>query len=212
MKRLVDIFGAALGLTILAPVFAVIAIAVKLDSSGPVFRTQRRLGMRGRIFTSYKFRSEHQSGYSTRVGWLLRTSTFELLPMLFNVLKGDMSLVGPAPLGPELAADYGGAAFRLATKPGLSGAWEVSRRQVNVFRRPPNTEGGAHIIDWGKALHLLGATIRDIGILVVVFAPLDAYFRPERPRTSVMVLIEVGGLLFVTIGIIVESLVVESRG
>lgn len=109
MKRLVDIVGSALGLLVLSPVFAVAAICVALDSPGPVLFRQRRVGMQGRVFEILKFRTMRvkSSGASritvgadpriTRSGKLLRRFKLDELPQLFNVLLGDMSLVGPRP-------------------------------------------------------------------------------------------------------------------
>jgi exopolysaccharide biosynthesis polyprenyl glycosylphosphotransferase len=111
LKRSVDVTLSSAGLTLLSPVFALLAILIKLDSKGPVFFRQERLGRDGRRFTQYKFRSmiqeaEKQTGpvfateddpRRTKMGALLRKNNLDELPQLFNVLKGDMSLVGPRP-------------------------------------------------------------------------------------------------------------------
>jgi lipopolysaccharide/colanic/teichoic acid biosynthesis glycosyltransferase len=109
-KRLFDIFFSAAGLILLAPLFIAVALLVKLGSPGPVFFVQRRMGRSFRPFDLYKFRSmvvdAPDAGISitvaedpriTRVGRLLRKTKIDELPQLWNVLKGDMSLVGPRP-------------------------------------------------------------------------------------------------------------------
>jgi lipopolysaccharide/colanic/teichoic acid biosynthesis glycosyltransferase len=109
-KRLLDIAGSSLGLVMLAPVFAAIAVAVKLDSQGPVFFRQQRIGLGGRPFSIVKFRSMQAASPGaaseitvrgdariTRVGAFLRKYKLDELPQLFNVFAGSMSLVGPRP-------------------------------------------------------------------------------------------------------------------
>ena len=110
LKRILDILGAGAGLICFAPFLAIIAIAIKLASPGPVFFRQERVGLNGRIFRIYKFRSmredSHISGINltvggdqrvTRLGAFLRLHKLDELPQLINVLTGDMSLVGPRP-------------------------------------------------------------------------------------------------------------------
>lgn len=124
-KRLIDYGGAALGLVLLLPVFVVIAVLIRLDSPGPVFFRQQRLGLGGRPFWIWKFRTmvvdaearlaalEHRNESDggvlfklktdprvTRLGGFLRRSSLDELPQLWNVLKGEMSLVGPRPERP----------------------------------------------------------------------------------------------------------------
>jgi hypothetical protein len=213
LRRTFDLVGASVGIVALAPLFVSVAIAVKLESRGPVFLKYPGLSVQGSIFSRFKFRSQDQNGDVTRVGLFLRRLSIDELPQLFNVLAGQMSLFGGPPLGPDDAGEYGSAALRLVAKPGLSGAVVASRRmQLAQARRPsPEPTKRADIIDRGKALHLLGESVRDIGVLVLVFAPLDAYFQTERPETWILVLIEGGALCFVGIGIVLESLTVEPR-
>ncbi len=110
MKRLLDVFFSFIGLIVLLPLFAVVAVLIKLDSPGPVFFVQRRVGRNFKLFNLYKFRSmvidAPKKGIPvtvggdprvTRVGRYLRRSKVDELPQLINVLKGDMSLVGPRP-------------------------------------------------------------------------------------------------------------------
>lgn len=156
VKRLLDLLGAGLGLTVLGPVLLVIAGAIKIDSRGPVFFKQERLGARGRRFRCIKFRSMHRDAEAllrrngelyqeylanhfklpeeldprlTRVGRFLRKTSLDELPQLFNVLLGHMSLVGPRPIVPDELDHYGGEApLFLSLKPGITGAWAVSGR------------------------------------------------------------------------------------
>jgi exopolysaccharide biosynthesis polyprenyl glycosylphosphotransferase len=149
MKRTADALAAAAGLILLAPLMCALALAVKIGSRGPVFFGQRRIGRSGREFRMLKFRSmvedaedrkdnlrglNEASGLFkieddprlTRVGrWLRRTSLDEL-PQLINVLRGDMSLVGPRPLVPDEDAMIDGwQRRRLALRPGMTGLWQV---------------------------------------------------------------------------------------
>jgi exopolysaccharide biosynthesis polyprenyl glycosylphosphotransferase len=150
LKRLMDIVGAAIVLALLAPLLALLALAIKLDSRGPVFFRQPRIGLRGERFSMIKFRSmvveaeriknnlsernEVEGGLFkingdpriTRVGRFLRPISMDELPQLLNVLTDDMSLVGPRPLVPdEDALIEGWQRGRLALKPGITGLWQI---------------------------------------------------------------------------------------
>jgi lipopolysaccharide/colanic/teichoic acid biosynthesis glycosyltransferase len=118
-QRIVDILAASIGLLVLSPVFLVIGAAVKLQDGGPVFYQSMRVGMGGRLFSIYKFRSMVQGADTmgggltvrgdrrvTRAGRLLRAYKLDELPQLLNVLKGDMSLVGARPENPAFVARY----------------------------------------------------------------------------------------------------------
>ena len=143
-KRGLDLAAATIGLVLAAPVIALVAIAVKLSSSGPVFYHQQRVGQHGRIFTVHKVRSMRQDAEATTgpvwasksgdprvtpVGRFLRRSRLDELPQLWNVLKGDMSFVGPRPERPEFVAEltrhipyYG---QRHVVRPGVTGWAQV---------------------------------------------------------------------------------------
>jgi exopolysaccharide biosynthesis polyprenyl glycosylphosphotransferase len=152
-KGLFDRAVAALVLLLLAPAFAVISLAIRCNDDGPALFRQIRVGRDGRAFTLYKFRTmvvdAEQKKASlaacnqadgalfkirhdprvTRLGALLRRCSLDELPQLFNVLRGDMSLVGPRPALPEETATYGNhVRRRLAVKPGITGLWQVSGR------------------------------------------------------------------------------------
>lgn len=166
LKRVFDVVGSIIGLILLSPLFAVIAISIKLRDPGPVFYRHRRLSRIGKELFMFKFRSmSHKFSTSSKfkgktpeeifeilgrpelakefkisqkvqndprisqIGRFLRSSSLDELPQLLNVLKGDMSLVGPRPVVPVELERYGdfGASF-LALKPGITGLWQVSGR------------------------------------------------------------------------------------
>jgi undecaprenyl phosphate N,N'-diacetylbacillosamine 1-phosphate transferase len=145
IKRAIDVVAAALGLVLLLPFMAIIALAIKLDSQGPVLYNSRRLGLKGREFNLCKFRTmyhnalpRYQSDGSmlvekadpriTRVGRFLRLG-FDELPQLWNVLWGEMSLIGPRPDMPYALDLYRGEErLRLTVRPGLTGLAQVSGR------------------------------------------------------------------------------------
>ncbi|HWQ89144.1 MAG TPA: sugar transferase, partial [Desulfitobacteriaceae bacterium] len=154
IKRSMDIAGASVGLlvTLIASLF--IVPAIKLDSPGPIIFKQKRVGRYGRVFDFYKFRTmcadaetkkeelqalnEHKDGLMfkikedpriTRIGAILRKTSLDELPQFYNVLKGDMSLVGTRPPTPDEVARYDLEHYRrISIKPGLTGMWQVSGR------------------------------------------------------------------------------------
>lgn len=145
-KRVVDILMALGALLLFAPLLACVALAVRLESGGPVIFQQRRTGHMGRVFTIYKFRTmtvaedntevrqaTRGDARVTAVGAILRQLSLDELPQLFNILKGDMSVVGPRPHALAHDAQYGELiptyADRFRAKPGLTGL-----AQVNGFR------------------------------------------------------------------------------
>jgi len=156
-KRAFDLVATGVGVLFLAPVFFLISAWIYLEDRGPVFFAQRRVGKGGREFTFWKFRSmcvdaeerlaalagqsEDESRFKmrrdpriTRVGAFLRRTSLDELPQLFNVLFGDMSLVGPRPALPEEVADYDAkAARRLEVEQGITCLWQVSGRSLLSF-------------------------------------------------------------------------------
>jgi lipopolysaccharide/colanic/teichoic acid biosynthesis glycosyltransferase len=150
VKRTFDLVGASLGLLAIAPVWLAIVIAIKLDSRGPVFFRQKRVGRHGKHFEVFKFRTmvpdaealkdslrgrnEAQEGLFkiaddprvTRAGRLLRKSSLDELPQLLNIIRGEMSLVGPRPLVlDEDSRVEGWYRRRLELKPGMTGPWQI---------------------------------------------------------------------------------------
>jgi exopolysaccharide biosynthesis polyprenyl glycosylphosphotransferase len=166
IKRCLDVIGATIALILLSPLFLIISLAVKLDSRGPVFFSQFRAGLGGRRFRMYKFRTMgvgadiekpklvalNHSGDSrlfkipndprvTRVGSFLRRWSLDEIPQIWNVFRGDMSLVGPRPFFESDLEDYEAHHFRrLGAKPGITGLWQVS--------------GRSHVVDFEEVVRL----------------------------------------------------------
>lgn len=153
VKRTIDVVGALFGILFLSPILLVIAILIKLESKGPIVFSQERVGLNGETFKMYKFRSmvtnaeeildklrdkNEMSGPMfkikddpriTKMGKFIRKTSIDELPQLFNVLKGEMALVGPRPSLPREVVqftDY--QKLRLLAKPGLTCYWQVSGR------------------------------------------------------------------------------------
>ncbi len=158
LKRLFDVVGSALLLTILSPIMALIAIAIKLESPGPIFFRQERIGEHGHRFRMIKFRSMYQHAEHrwhevalrdehgrlmhkrtddpriTQVGLRLRRTSLDELPQLFNVLLGEMSLVGPRPEMPYVAMEYEPWQWqRFRIPPGMTGWWQVNGRSNKLM-------------------------------------------------------------------------------
>jgi lipopolysaccharide/colanic/teichoic acid biosynthesis glycosyltransferase len=127
-KRSFDLLGAAAGLLVFAPVMAAIAIAILLDDGWPVLFRQPRLGLRRRPFTILKFRTM-RDGHITRIGRLLRATGLDEIAQFFNILRGEMSAVGPRPLTDDDVARLGWSRrrhdFRWQVAPGLTGLAQV---------------------------------------------------------------------------------------
>jgi exopolysaccharide biosynthesis polyprenyl glycosylphosphotransferase len=152
LKRIIDVLGAIVGLAIAAIIFIPIAVAIKLDSPGPIFFGQIRCGWMGKHFRMWKFRSmsadaearksEVKNQYAdnkliknendprvTKVGRFLRRTSLDELPQFWNVLKGEMSLVGTRPPTPDEVERYEVPEWqRLDVKPGMTGEWQVNGR------------------------------------------------------------------------------------
>jgi exopolysaccharide biosynthesis polyprenyl glycosylphosphotransferase len=140
LKRIMDLSFAGAAVVMLAPVFAVIAFLVKRSSPGPIYFKQERVGLNGRLFSMYKFRSMYVNTpkYAitpnsavdpriTPIGRFLRRTSLDELPQLINVLIGDMSIVGPRPEMPFIVEQYNPIQReRLKVKPGITGLWQIS--------------------------------------------------------------------------------------
>ena len=158
-KRLLDLLGALGSMVVLSPLMLVVAIAIKLESRGPVFYRSTRIGRDGRPFTFLKFRSmfdgadrqrqeiSHLNEMDgpifkisrdprvTRIGRFLRVTSIDEIPQFLNVLRGEMSLVGPRPPIPEEVAQYEPWQFRrLDVKPGITCLWQISGRSRLSFK------------------------------------------------------------------------------
>lgn len=160
LKRTLDIFGALAALVGFAPIFAITSILIKLEDRGPIFFCQKRVGAGGRLFGMWKFRSmivnadsikdqlllanQHgQSGVTfkmkddpriTKVGKWIRKLSIDEFPQFYNVLRGDMSLVGPRPPLPREVAEYKASHLRrLRVKPGITCLWQIGGRSEIDF-------------------------------------------------------------------------------
>jgi exopolysaccharide biosynthesis WecB/TagA/CpsF family protein len=165
IRRLLDLCLSGGALVALSPLVAILGAAIKLDSAGPVFFTQTRVGRDGKLFKIYKFRSMfvdaetvrqtvlHQSERQgicfksrtdpriTRMGKILRRFSLDELPQILNVWKGDMAIVGPRPALPQEVAKFPQKALgRLVAKPGLTGIWQVAGRAEISFDRMINMD------------------------------------------------------------------------
>jgi lipopolysaccharide/colanic/teichoic acid biosynthesis glycosyltransferase len=157
MKRLFDLFFSSMGLIVLWPLFLVIAILIKQDSSGPVFFQQKRVGRGFKVFNLYKFRTMAADAPSkgltvtaggdsriTPIGAFLRKTKIDELPELINVLKGDMSLVGPRPEVPKYVEMFKGEYKEiLKLKPGITDYAAIEfRDEEGILKRYDNPEEG----------------------------------------------------------------------
>lgn len=159
LKRSLDIFASLAGLIVLSPLFLIVALAIKIeDPKGSIFFSQQRCGKDNKLFPMYKFRSMVSNAEElldelkemnemdgpvfkikedpriTKVGKFIRKTSIDELPQLLNVLKGDMSLVGPRPAIPHEVAEYNEYQIqRLLVKPGLTCIWQVSGRNTIGF-------------------------------------------------------------------------------
>ena len=156
MKRLLDILCSFLLLVISIPLFFIIAILIKIDSKGPAFFLQKRCGRNRKEFFMYKFRTMVKDAETlkkglrnemdgpmfklkndpriTRIGGILRRLSLDELPQLLNVLKGEMSLVGPRPLADEeIVGDDIWREIRLSVRPGMTGLWQIMGRDSGKF-------------------------------------------------------------------------------
>ncbi|MDO4536187.1 MAG: sugar transferase [Clostridium perfringens] len=158
-KRGFDIISASIGLIVLLPVFILLGILIKLDSKGPIFFSHKRIGKDGKVIGVYKFRSmvsnseevfknftkeqkeEFEKNFKldddpriTKLGKFLRKTSLDELPQLLNIIKGDMSVVGPRPIVKAEIEKYGNCANKLfSVKPGLTGFWQANGRSDTSY-------------------------------------------------------------------------------
>jgi exopolysaccharide biosynthesis polyprenyl glycosylphosphotransferase len=185
LKRMLDVVVSAVGLVVLAPLFGLVAVAIKLDSKGSVFFTQERAGLNNRSFRMIKFRTMVSNAEDllgdllsfddlaepmfkfvddprvTRVGRFLRRTSIDELPQLINTLRGDMSLVGPRPEQVELASRYSPEhRFRFEVKPGLTGPMQVfGRGQLSFEERLAVEREYVENMSLSRDLRLLALTL-----------------------------------------------------
>lgn len=154
VKRVLDVALTLVAMPLVGPVILICAVAIKLDTPGPVFFVQERLGRDGRIFHMYKLRTMVANAEElkastldertvhfktlddpriTRVGRFLRRTSLDELPQLLNILRGDMSIVGPRPTSLHLVEWQPWHAARLEVRPGLTGIWQIDGRNQTTF-------------------------------------------------------------------------------
>lgn len=182
-KRFIDALLSFLGLIVLAPFFLLVAFAIKIDSKGPVFFSQDRVGGKGTLFRILKFRTmrvfeesfnpdgSEMENYArvTRVGKVLRKTSVDELPQLFNIFLGDMSIVGPRPTLPyqvEKYTDY--QKKRLLVRPGLTGLAQVS---------------GRNSLSWEEKIDLDVSYVESVGFfqdLLIILKTFPVVFKAEK--------------------------------
>lgn len=159
VKRTIDILGALIGLVLLSPIFLIVAIAIKLDSKGPIIFGHTRKGLHGKDIKVYKFRTMYENSQEifnnftkeqkeefyknfklendprvTKIGDFLRRTSIDELPQLINILNGSMSIVGPRPIVQKEIALYGDYANKLfSVVPGLTGYWQANGRSDTTY-------------------------------------------------------------------------------
>lgn len=189
VKRLMDIFVSLVGIIITSPIMLVTAIAIKLDSNGPVLFKQKRVGQNGRTFEIYKFRSmcvdaeekkeellskNEMDGFMfkikddprvTKVGRFIRKTSIDELPQFFNVLKGDMSVVGTRPPTLDEVSQYKREQWRrISIKPGITGMWQISGRS-NITDFNEVVELDLKYIDNWSILTDVQIILKTVGVL-----------------------------------------------
>ena len=161
VKRFFDIVLASIGMIVLSPIFLIISLAIKLESKGPIFFKHTRIGKDGKIIKIYKFRSmvnnaedmikeftpeqmkEYRENYKlkndpriTKVGKFLRKTSLDELPQLINIIKGDLSIIGPRPVVADELKKYGTNTRKfLSVTPGLTGYWAANGRSCTSYEQ-----------------------------------------------------------------------------
>lgn len=192
IKPVVDFIIALVAIVVLIPVFILVAIAIKLNSPGPVFFLQERLGKNGRVFKILKFRSmrtdinsykfgevlSENNPQITYTGKFLRKTSIDEIPQLVNILKGDMSFIGPRPpvtFYPKKYEDYTDfEKQRFSVKPGISGLAAIKQREVN---------------DWSKNIPVDIQYVKSISMwldIKLFVASLFVFFRTDNIYTKIV--------------------------
>lgn len=161
IKRFMDVILATIALVVLSPIFLIIAIAIKIESKGPVFFKHTRIGKNGKIIKLYKFRSmvinaeeliksftpeqmqEYKENYKltndpriTKIGKFLRKTSLDELPQLLNIIKGELSIIGPRPVVTDELEKYGANTKKfLSVTPGLTGYWAANGRSCTTYEQ-----------------------------------------------------------------------------
>jgi len=161
VERVFDLVISTIGLIILSPIFLILAIIVKLDSKGPVFFAHTRYGKNGKKFKMYKFRTMYENAQDmindftpeqmkewkenfklqddpriTKVGKFLRKTSLDELPQIVNIMKGDLSIIGPRPVIEEELEKYGESKEKfLSVTPGLTGYWQANGRSSTTYEQ-----------------------------------------------------------------------------
>jgi lipopolysaccharide/colanic/teichoic acid biosynthesis glycosyltransferase len=179
LKSVIDFLLATLGLLFLSPFLFVVALLIKLDSSGPIFFVQERVGLNGKVFNFIKFRTMVEGARNmglgleiaqgderiTRVGHWLRHWSLDEIPQLINVVRGDMSLIGPRPSTPDQVARYTpDQRRRLEVRPGLTGWAQVNGR--NLIPWPERIELDIWYIDHWSLLLDANILLKTIPVIV----------------------------------------------
>lgn len=159
VKRILDIVLASIGLVVLSPFFLLVGIIIKIDSKGPVFFAHDRIGKNGKPFKMYKFRTMHKNAQEmikdfteeqmkewkenyklkddpriTKVGNVLRKTSLDELPQIWNIIKGDLSIIGPRPIVTDELKKYGENKEKfLSVTPGLTGYWQANGRSDTTY-------------------------------------------------------------------------------
>ena len=161
IKRAIDVIISIIGLIVLSPIFLILAIIIKLDSKGPVFFAHTRYGKDGKKFKMYKFRTMYENAQDmindftpeqmkewkenfklqddpriTKVGKFLRKTSLDELPQIVNIIKGDLSIIGPRPVIEEELEKYGDNKDKfLSVTPGLTGYWQANGRSSTTYEQ-----------------------------------------------------------------------------
>ena len=194
MKRVFDVVAAVTGLAVLSPLFVILALAIRSTSPGPALHRARRIGLNGRFFTLYKFRSmtvdAAQVGPGitavddpriTRVGRFLRRTKLDELPQLINVVKGEMSLVGPRPEDPRYVALYTPEQRRvLSIRPGMTSWASVAYRHEEKLLSAASVEDvyRTEVMPQKLALDLQYVDRQSLGLdVIIIFRTILALFK-----------------------------------